>query len=156
MKKLVKNPVKIPALCGLMALVILPACSGSLPREMAWLAPKPQTSALQSLASGGQNAAQFDTATATERAAATSPALARTAVIGTVSVALGSPSEPGFWLKTALVSAPTQGRAALANGAGVAVTLLPSAGPAQMSLSAYRALGLGLTDVPQVQISQQF
>jgi hypothetical protein len=150
-----KNLVKTPALFGLMALVILPACSGSLPREMAWLAPKPQTSALQSLASGGQNAAQFDTATASQRAAAISPAAATSAVLGTVSVALGAPSEPGFWLKTALVTAPTQGRAALANGAGVAVTLLPSAGPAQMSLSAYRALGLGLTELPMVQISQQ-
>ena len=147
--------MKNPILLGLMAILLLPACSGTGRQTMGWLAPKPQTSALQSLASGGQNAAQFDTATASQRAAAISPAAATSAVLGTVSVALGAPSEPGFWLKTALVSAPTQGRAALANGAGVAVTLLPSAGPAQMSLSAYRALGLGLTELPMVQISQQ-
>lgn len=146
--------MKNPILLGLMAILLLPACSGTGRQSLGWLAPKPQSSALQSLASGGQSAAQFDTATPSQRAAAIGPAAATSAVLGTVSVALGAPSEAGFWVKTALVSAPTPGRATLESGAGVAVTLLPSAGPAQMSLSAYRALGLGLTDLPTVQLAR--
>jgi hypothetical protein len=113
---------------------------------------------LQSLGTGGQSAAVFDSASAAQREAAIaqpSPALGADVAgrpLGAVTVALGSPAETGFWLKSSLVSAPTKGRAVLASGAGINVDLLPSAVPAQMSLSAYRALGLGLTDLPQVQI----
>lgn len=123
-----------------------------------WLTPTQKPSALQSLGTGGQSAAVFDSASAAQRAAAVAPpstglgADVAARPLGGVTVALGSPAETGFWLKSSLVAAPTKGRAVLANGAGVNVDLLPSTAPAQMSLSAYRTLGLGLTDLPQVQV----
>jgi hypothetical protein len=123
-----------------------------------WLTPTQKPSALQSLGTGGQSAAVFDSASAAQRAEATaqpSSALGADAAgrpLGAVTVALGSPAETGFWLKSNLVSAPAKGRAVLENGAGVNVDLLPSTAPAQMSLSAYRTLGLGLTDLPQMQV----
>lgn len=73
-------------------------------------------------------------------------------LLGVVDVALGSPAEQGLWLKSALVTAPVLGRAVLPSGQGVNVTLLPSTGGATLSLSAYRALGLNLTDLPRLQV----
>jgi hypothetical protein len=72
--------------------------------------------------------------------------------LGLVTVGLGSPTEQGVWLKTNLVQAPMRGRVALASGQSIAVDLLPHAGGALMSFAAYRALGLSLTDLPQVQV----
>lgn len=142
-----KNRVLIIA-----AALILSACSGGFAPKLGWLSPMQKPSALQSLGTGGQSVASFDTTSPAQRANAVSPAPAGR-VLGSVSVALGSPAEQGFWLKSNLTSAPANGRATLASGAGVNVTLLPTAGPAQLSLSAYRALELGLTDLPQVQVS---
>jgi len=65
--------------------------------------------------------------------------------------ALGDPIEPGFWLKTPLVTAEQPGILERAGGATVQVTLLPLGGPAtggsQISLSAMRALDIGLTEL---------
>jgi hypothetical protein len=72
--------------------------------------------------------------------------------LGKVTVALGSPAEPGFWLRTALVTAPGKGKVVTASGASVAVDLQPGSGGALLSLAAYRALGLALTDLPEVTI----
>ena len=69
-------------------------------------------------------------------------------------MALGSPAEQGFWLKTALVSVAGKGRVVTASGASVAVDLLPTEGAALLSLAAFRALGLSLTDVPEVSVFQ--
>lgn len=72
--------------------------------------------------------------------------------LGVVTVGLGSPTEQGVWLKTNLVQSPMRGRVALASGQSVAVDLEPHTGGALMSFAAYRALGLSLTDLPQVQV----
>jgi hypothetical protein len=72
--------------------------------------------------------------------------------LGTTSVALGSPAEQGFWLKTSLVVVAGKGRVVLANGKSIAVDLLPVQGGSLLSLSAYRALGIGLTDLPEVTV----
>lgn len=97
-------------------------------------------------------AAVLDTTTPAEKAAALA-APATGAELGRVVVSLGNPAEPGFWLRSALVSAPRPGTVRLASGATAQVDLLPLAGGgAQLSLAAYRALGLGLTDLPQVTV----
>lgn len=101
---------------------------------------------------GARTAAAFDRTTPAERAAAVA-APATGAPLGQVVVSLGNPAEPGFWLRSSLVSAPRPGTVRLASGASVQVDLLPpSGGAAQLSLAAYRALGLGLTDLPQVTV----
>lgn len=100
----------------------------------------------------GQSAAALDAATEAERAAAVAaPAQAGTE-LGKVTVSLGSPADPGFWLKTALVKLPARGRVVLASGKSVAVNLVPVEGAAVLSYSAYRALGLALTDLPLVTV----
>jgi hypothetical protein len=51
-----------------------------------------------------------------------------------------------------LVTAPGKGKVVTAAGASVAVDLLPGSGGAMLSLAAYRALGLALTDLPEVTV----
>lgn len=97
--------------------------------------------------------AALDQTTAAERAAAVTAKPATGArALGTAVVALGSPAEQGFWVKSALVAAPGKGRVVTESGASVAVDLLPGTGAASLSLAAFRALGLGLTDLPEVTI----
>jgi hypothetical protein len=133
--------------------LILPlsGCAGLWAKTKTAIAPRPAQSSLQKMTTGGQSAAALDQTSAAQKAAATA-APAGGQVLGIVTVALGSPAEAGLWLKSALVSAPAKGRAVLPNGKGVNVDLLPGSGGASLSLSAYRALGLGLTDLPQVQV----
>ena len=123
------------------------------------LAPQPRPEAVTAPAAApavapqrAAAAAAFDTTTAAEKAAALSSP-AGGAELGRVVVSLGNPAEPGFWLRSALVNAPRPGTVRLASGATAQVDLLPLAGGgAQLSLAAYRALGLGLTDLPQVTV----
>lgn len=74
-----------------------------------------------------------------------------------VVVALGDPSEPGLWIKTAIVSADRPGRVVTGNGRTLDVTLRPQAqgagGGAQISLAAMQALRLPLTALTDVTIS---
>ena len=99
------------------------------------------------------SAAALDQTTAAERAAAVAAKPAAGArALGTAVVALGSPAEQGLWVKSALVVTPGQGRVVTESGASVAVDLLPGTGAASLSLAAFRALGLGLTDLPEVTI----
>ena len=113
--------------------------------ELALAAPPP--------AAGARTAEALDTTTEAQRAAATAaPAPAGQAALGKVSVSLGDPTAPGFWLKTALVTAPAPGLVKLASGQTVQVELQPGAATAQLSLAAYRALGLSLTDLPEVEV----
>ena len=101
---------------------------------------------------GARTAEALDTTTKAQRAAATAaPAPVGQAALGKVSVSLGDPTVPGCWLKTALVTAPAPGLVKLASGQTVQVELQPGA-TAQLSLAAYRALGLGLTDLPEVEV----
>lgn len=104
-------------------------------------------------AAGARTAEALDTTTEAQRAAATAaPAPAGQAALGKVSVSLGDPTAAGFWLKTALVTAPAPGLVKLASGQTVQVELQPGSAAAQLSLAAYRALGLSLTDLPEVEV----
>lgn len=108
-------------------------------------APPPQA--------GARTPEALDTTTAAQKAAATAaPAPAGAASLGKVTVSLGDPTLPGFWLRSSLVSAPTPGMIKTAGGQTVQVDLLPGEGAAQLSLAGFRALGLGLTDLPMVDV----
>ena len=107
---------------------------------------------LAPLAGQGQTAAALDESSSADKAAALAPAGGAERSLGTTSVALGSPAEQGFWLKTSLVVVAGKGRVVLANGKSIAVDLLPAQGGSLLSLSAYRALGIGLTDLPEVTV----
>ncbi len=111
------------------------------------------STAVQSLGAQGQSAAALDTATAADLAAVKVSAPASAQILGSVTVGLGSPAVQGFWLSSNLVSAPQKGTVTTAAGKSLAVDLLPSTTGAQLSFSAYRALGLALTDLPVVQVS---
>ncbi|MEM7642032.1 MAG: hypothetical protein AAF366_05840 [Pseudomonadota bacterium] len=101
-------------------------------------------------ADDGAPAAAADGAAAVDTAAESGNAL------GQETVALGDPSEGGLWLKTALVSAETQGVATAQNGESVPVLLRPldGAGGAQISLQALQSLGLPLTGLSPVTVSR--
>jgi hypothetical protein len=101
----------------------------------------------------GQSAAALDQSSAADVAAATAtPEPAGERGLGTVVVALGSPAEQGFWLKSLLVTVPGKGRVETASGASVNVDLIPGTGGALLSLAAFRQLGLSLTDLPEVTV----
>jgi len=104
-----------------------------------------------------QTAVALDTTTPAQRAAASAP-VATTTALGKTVASLGSPSEPGLWLKTPLVKMEQQGRVTNpANGKSSLVTLIPIDGPAtggsRMSLSAMRLIGASLTDLTEVTVS---
>ena len=91
-------------------------------------------------------------------AAAPNPAAPASAApsgsLGTTVASLGT-TEPGLWLETPLVTAPTQGRVEY-NGQTVSVQLRPSGGEpgsgSQISLEAMRALGAPLTGLPELTV----
>lgn len=115
-------------------------------------APQPPAAAPAIAPQGARTAAAFDrTSEAEKQAARAAPAAG--AELGRLVVSLGNPAEQGFWLRSALVAAPRPGVVRLASGATVQVDLLPLAGGGpQLSLAAYRALGLGLTELPGVTV----
>ena len=102
----------------------------------------------------------LDTTTAAQRTEAAAPAapVATAKSLGTTVASLGSPTEPGFWLKTPLVKSETTGRVTnKANGKPSAVTLIPIDGPAtggsRMSLPAMRLIGAFVTDLTEVEVT---
>lgn len=109
---------------------------------------------------GARRPEEFDTSTEAERVAALAPPAAATRELGRSVATLGDPAEPGFWMTTPLVEAVRQGRVTHpASGASVAVELRPSgAAPgsgSRLSLAAFRALGLALTDLPELIVSAE-
>lgn len=101
----------------------------------------------------GQSAVALDQTTDAQKAAALdAPAAASETDLGLMAVALGSPAEQGFWLKSDKVAVPGKGRVVTSGGQSVAVDLQPGSGGALLSLAAFRALGLGLTDLPEVRV----
>ncbi len=102
----------------------------------------------------------FDTTTAAERAAATAaPAAAEGVPLGVTIATLGSPTRPGFWLETPLVSAPAKGRVvATETGKSVLVDLIPLDAPAgagsRLSLAALRLLGVPLGGLHELKVSR--
>jgi hypothetical protein len=106
---------------------------------------------------GSKTAAALDTTTISQKEAALTvkPDGSGDQKLGTTSVALGNVTEPGFWLRSALVKAPGKGRVETADGGNLQVDLIPGTGAAQLSLAAFRALKLPLTGLPQVTIFGQ-
>lgn len=101
-------------------------------------------------------AAQFDTTTAEDRAAAVVIAEpAGRLALGTTIASLGSPTEPGIWLKTPLVTELTPGRVTY-EGTTINIELRPSGGAAgsgsQISLAAMRLIGAPLTSLPALTV----
>lgn len=76
--------------------------------------------------------------------------------LGEVTVALGSPTDPGLWVKTDRVTADTPGTVQTGTGEALAVTLRPldGDGGAQISLSALQALGLPLAGLHPVTLAR--
>ena len=77
--------------------------------------------------------------------------------LGETLANLGSPTEPGLWLRTGLVTRVQQGRVARADGNGtIRVELRPSgAAPSagsQLSLAAFRALDAPLTQLVKLRV----
>ncbi|MGC1505148.1 MAG: hypothetical protein WA782_13550 [Sulfitobacter sp.] len=100
----------------------------------------------------------LDTTTPEQRAAAIAPPKTPSKALGKTVVSLGSPTEPGLWVKTPMVKSEAQGRVTNpANGKSSLVTLLPLDGPAtagsRMSLPALRLIGASLTDLTEVEIA---
>ena len=114
-------------------------------------APKGATSVLG--ATQATSAEALDKTTAAEKAAAlAAPAKGGERELGRVVVALGSPAEQGIWLSSALVKEKAQGRIMTAAGKSLALELRPGTGGAHLSLAAFQALGLSLTELPQVTV----
>jgi hypothetical protein len=100
----------------------------------------------------------LDTTTPQQRAAAAAPAATGVQPLGSTVVSLGSPTEPGFWLKTPLVQTQMQGRVTnKANGKSAAVTLIPIEGPptggSRMSLPAMRLIEASVTDLTEIEVT---
>ena len=98
---------------------------------------------------------QFDTTSAQDRAAAIAAPSSGERRLGTTIASLGSPTDPGIWFKTPLVSEVTQGRVEY-QGNSVNVELRPSGGAAgsgsQISLAAMRLIEAPLTGLPEVTV----
>ncbi|MFT3689166.1 hypothetical protein [Paenirhodobacter sp.] len=77
--------------------------------------------------------------------------------LGETVATLGDPTQPGFWLRTPLVSKETKGRVVNdKTGASVQVDLLPTGGEqgvgSMLSLASMRLLGGSLTDLPELTV----
>jgi hypothetical protein len=101
---------------------------------------------------GAVTAEALDTTTEEQRAAAMAAPVAAERELGRVAVSLGTATDPGFWLRSTLVEVQTPGRVVTASGGTLQVELLPGDGAAQLSLSAFRALDLSLTALPEVTV----
>jgi len=78
-------------------------------------------------------------------------------VLGRTVASLGNPAESGIWIKTPLVSAPGTGRLRHdGTGRTITVDLIPldadAGAGSRMSLAAFQALGVPLTDLPEVEV----
>lgn len=103
------------------------------------------------------SAEAFDTTTAAQRAAAAQKPAGGEKRLGTTIASLGDPTDPGFWIKTGLVSAQAEGRIEVPRtGKSAKVTLIPSGKPAgagsEVSLPALRLLGVPLTELPELTV----
>jgi hypothetical protein len=109
--------------------------------------------ATTTLGARAMSAEALDKTTAAEKVAAlAAPAKGGERELGRVVVALGPPAEQGIWLSSALVKEKAQGRIMTAAGKSLAVELRPGTGGALLSLAAFQALGLSLTELPQVTV----
>lgn len=105
------------------------------------------------LGASAVSATDLDSTTTAEKTAAlAAPAEGGERKLGSTVVALGPPAEQGFWLSSMLVTEVTKGRVVAGPGQSLAVELRPGTGAALLSLAAYQALGLNLTDLPEVTV----
>lgn len=105
------------------------------------------------LGGGGTSAAALDRTSAAEKAAAlAAPVASGERALGKAVVALGPPAEAGLWVQSVLIPAKGPGRVTGPDGKSLAVELRPGSGGALLSLSAYQALGLSLTSLPELTI----
>lgn len=104
----------------------------------------------------GSTAEALDTTTEAEKEAATNVPAPASGLLGETVASLGDPTKPGFWLKTPLVDTEQEGRIEREGGAVAQVTLIPldgaGSGGSQISLSAMRALDIGLTDLATLKV----
>ncbi|MGR3486082.1 MAG: D-galactarate dehydratase [Paracoccaceae bacterium] len=106
-----------------------------------------------------RTAAEFDTTTEEDRAeAVAAPApeeVAAERALGTTLATLGSPTDPGIWVKTPAVDALTPGRAVY-EGASVNLELRPldaeAGSGSQVSLPAMRLLGAPLVGIVELEL----
>ncbi|MEM1386954.1 MAG: hypothetical protein AAF748_09865 [Pseudomonadota bacterium] len=104
---------------------------------------------------------QFDTTTEEDRnvAVAPTPDTSGDGRLGTTVASIGDAAEPGFWIKTPLVSAQGSGRLFYpASGRTIQVQLIPSGGDSgsgsQVSLAALRLLNAPLDGLPELVVYQ--
>jgi len=137
-------------LAPLFAVAFLSACSG-LQNPLGQAEPVPAAPSEATETAPEEAQAPREESTVLQRQDDTPNATPASGLLGETVAALGDPIEPGFWLKTPLVTAEQPGILERAGGATVQVTLLPLGGPAtggsQISLSAMRALDIGLTEL---------
>ncbi|SPJ22746.1 hypothetical protein [Palleronia abyssalis] len=100
--------------------------------------------------SGARTAAEFDTTTDAQKAAAQAPSEGGQR-LGQVTASLGDVGDPGLWIRTDLVTSVQPGRIENpANGQSGLVELRPGDGGATLSIAAMRLLEIPLTDIPEV------
>ncbi len=100
-------------------------------------------------------AAPTETTTTESNTANTTPAPSGDGRLGTTVASIGDPTEPGFWIKTPLVSERQAGRLFYAaSGRSVQVQLIPSGGAegsgSSVSLAAMRLLDAPLEGLPEL------
>jgi len=121
--------------------------------------PMPRPGSSRRPPPGARTAEAFDTTTEAERAAARAAAEAAApaqALLGQTLAALGSPAEPGLWLRTGLVEGTQPGRIETLSGAALLVELRPSGrggdAGSEISLAALRALEQPLTALVELRV----
>ena len=119
--------------------------------------PGDRATSASGIGGAGQRPEALDLTSEAERAAALAPPAARTQMLGETLASLGSPAEPGLWLRTGLVTRVTQGRIETQDGSGsLRLELRPSGAVAgsgsQLSLSGFTTLGLPLTQLVTLRV----
>ncbi len=102
-----------------------------------------------------RTASEFDTTSQEDRAAALTKTGSAELKLGTTLATLGSPADPGIWLKTPLVDRLVMGRVTY-GAASVNLELRPSGGVSgsgsQISLPAMRLLKAPLTEIVELTV----
>ncbi|WP_184564032.1 hypothetical protein [Sulfitobacter undariae] len=170
--------IPMPLVTALAAALSLSACAqlgigqkksveapaASLPEGQAAQAAAPTVDPVVTTAPPPSRAANtqatLDTTTPEQRKKAAAPVAPQTGTksLGSTVASLGSPTEPGFWLKTPLVKSETMGRVTnKANGKSSAVRLIPIDGPAtggsRLSLPAMRLIEASLTELTELTVT---
>ena len=132
---------------GLAACAVSPEMGDAAPEVV--VLPEIQTPAPPP---GARRVDEFDTTTQAQRSAALKTSEGGV-LLGEAVLSLGDPGRAGFWIETALVTSPGQGRVTLREGDNsVEVALLPGIGSGRISLATMRLLEVSLTDLVNANI----